>query len=95
MRGPGRPCSAEALYIAAAALRVHSAALTPCGCCCCRQCEALLAIMQAGEQVEEAIATHRGDIDATMLQVRCQVAGVGWGWGGRRLLNLSSCGFAT
>jgi hypothetical protein len=51
--------------------------------------------MQAGEQVEEAIATHRSDIDATMLQVRCQVAGGGGGGGGRRLLNLSSCGFAT
>lgn len=35
----------------------------------CRQAAALLAIMQAGEAVEEVIAQHRDDIDEEMLQV--------------------------
>ncbi len=44
-------------------------------CRCCRACarrqsEALLAIIQAGERVEEVIAERRADVDATNLQVR-------------------------
>lgn len=35
----------------------------------CRQSQALLAIMQAGEQLEEAIAERRGDIDAITLEL--------------------------
>lgn len=38
--------------------------------CACRQSEALLAIIQAGERVEEVIAERRADIDETTLKVR-------------------------